>query len=345
MRLSSYVVPSALAAAAALFSGPASATPIWYARAVGAFSTYDSYGDIVMHAIVPTSDGNIRDVSFQPFVFESSTVLGTFPNIVGVAGYSSFAEGFQTRHVVVALANGQIWHLYYGPDQAVSQSYIGKVLGSIVSVTAWANTDGTQNCIVATSGPFQPLLWYFSHYGNGSAPQDGELLPGQPGQMDISGWVDSFGENELAIMTFTNGPTSNGTSTVWKATWEEGESVLDARITVDQGPAIVPTVLGSLSGFRLAPASFPTDDILFLDEPAPYSELGIMEDLGYGNVLTGPAVTAPGFTFPYSIAGTMEINSVRRHALVALISGEIRDYFSEGADGAGPWTQVTLGTF
>jgi hypothetical protein len=340
MRLSSFVVPSALAAAAALFSGQASATPIWYSRAVGAFSTYDAYDDIVMHAIVPTSDGVVRDISFQPGYFQSTAVLGTFPNVVGVAGYTSFAEGFQTRHVIVALANNEIWHLYYGPDLQVSQSYIGKVLAPILSVTAWANTDGTQNCVVATAAPWQPLLWYFSHYGNGSGPQDGELVPGPRGPLDVSGWEGFRGENELAVMTYTG-----GTSTIWRADWQETQSLVDARVWADGGSGVIPTVLGSLSGFRLAPASFPTDDILFLDAPTFFGQLGIMEDLGDGYVVSGPAVTAPGWTIPFSIAGTMEINSVRRHAVVALTSGEFRDYYAEGEDGAGPWTSYTLGTF
>jgi hypothetical protein len=339
--LTRFVVPAALAATAALWSGRASATLIPSPRAVSAFYTPD---DGYMHAIVAQTDGSVREVYFKDFGLTASALLTTLPNMVGVSGYYTPADRY--RHVIVALANGQIWHVSYNPGVGISQSLLTtvdlSVEHSIVSVAAWANPDNSQNFVVATAGN---LIHYT--FSASSALRVAGKSQGVMGQVDIAAWNGNdywYGNmNHLAVIAFWDNATS-----IAKFSWSSDHGYLTyPYLHWDYGA--YPTTLGSISGFAYSISPGSTDDILYVDRLNDSSPLGVIEDFtsfdanGYATPtgIENP-ITGPGFTVPLSIAAAQDTGSGMRHAIVGLFDGEVRDYIQLG-NGAGKY--YALGSY
>jgi hypothetical protein len=82
----------------------------------GFFSGDDNY----RHAIVATSNGNVTEIFYNPYLGQGQVVLANFDpavsTIAGVAGFFSPDDNF--RHVLVATSDGNIHEILYSPVTA-----------------------------------------------------------------------------------------------------------------------------------------------------------------------------------------------------------------------------------
>ena len=171
----------------------ANATPIAGNSALAAATTkYDPYD----HAYVAQTDGAIREIYFQNGKSANSDVIASHSGVVAISAFSNVINypgaGLRDRiHVVVGMASGDIYDVYYTPMLGVHEYLLThadtSTGASIQALAAWSSDSGFENlAILMSDGNLYHTAWT-----DVSAPTEPPTLVAPTTATAIAGYAES----------------------------------------------------------------------------------------------------------------------------------------------------------
>jgi hypothetical protein len=273
-----------------------------------------------------------RTTSGSTRSFVSSSVIASFPGVLGVTAYYTPVDGF--RHAIVALASGQIWEVYYQPKYGIFQDLLTTLdptlFGTPYAIAGWVTPDTTQNIVIGTS---LNGLYHFTFYTHPITLEGAQLGGNVPG--DLAAWssTDSSGTTNYLAANGANGG-SEPSPFILTFAWSTTGSLRDAN-AYESTPSGSSTSILSMGGLADPGLADPAE-LLYIDSTASLRDDLTLLPGGDSLVPVAAPLTAPGI----SLGAAMESNG-RRHAIVA-VGSELFDY---RATGHGSWESYFLGTF